>query len=212
VPARRRGEIHEEERFILKPFNKRFALGCAGILCALTVGTVAFASQGFGQATENQLEAHAARDFGIVQPLDASSQRSINATTANADPTRLATFAKRLKARVVAIVDNVPNIDMLSLWPNDATPQWIIACNEQVADNIGLIRINLATGESASIVSSGLTSCDPSHVTPWGTLVFGEEAGNSGRLFELIDPLNTTDVTVNPDGATSGATNPWCSK
>ena len=46
---------------------------------------------------------------------------------------------------------------------------------------------------------TGTTSCDPTRRTPWGTIVFGEEAGGGptgGRLYELIDPIHTTGVTL----------------
>ena len=52
-------------------------------------------------------------------------------------------------------------------------------------------------------MKSGLTSCDPVRRTSWGTILFGEENGSAGRLFELVDPLNTTNVDVNPDGTTT---------
>ena len=38
--------------------------------------------------------------------------------------------------------------------------------------------------------------------------MFAEEAGTSGRVFELIHPLDTTDVVIAADGSTSGGTNP----
>jgi secreted PhoX family phosphatase len=96
----------------------------------------------------------------------------------------------------------------MALWPNDRAPTHIIACNEQGSTVVGLQRISLADGSVADIVKSGLSTCDPSEITPWGTIVFGEEAGTSGRVFELIDPLNTTDVVIAADGTTSGGTNP----
>ena len=49
-------------------------------------------------------------------------------------------------------------------------------------------------------MTSGLVSCDPAHRTPWGTIVFAEENGTSGRLFELVDPLHTTGVTIDGVG------------
>ncbi len=97
---------------------------------------------------------------------------------------------------------------MMALWPNDVAPTDIIACNEQGSGQVGLQRISLADGSVANIVASGLTSCDPTEITPWGTIVFGEEAGTSGRVFELIHPLDTTDVAIAADGTTSGGTNP----
>src|SRR4029079_837096 len=140
---------------------------------------------------------------------------SINQATATADPTKLVTLAKSLKASVVAVVDNAPNIDQMALWPNDSSPTHIIACNEQGAAQVALVRVNIATGASEVIVNSGLVSCDPVRRTPWGTILFGEENGTSGRVFELVDPLHTTNVAISAINATppntpsggSGATN-----
>jgi len=57
---------------------------------------------------------------------------------------------------------------------------------------------------------TGTTSCDPVRKTPWGTILFGEEAGggpNGGRMYEMIDPLNVTGVTLNrASGVFSGGT------
>jgi hypothetical protein len=92
---------------------------------------------------------------------------------------------------------------MIALWPSDSDPEWLIACNEQGDTEVGLVRIRIADGATATIVQSGLDGCDPVHRTAWGTVVFGEEAGSAGRLFELIDPLDTTNVIVNTDGTTT---------
>ena len=54
---------------------------------------------------------------------------------------------------------------------------------------------------------TGTTSCDPTRRTPWGTILFGEEAGTGGQLYELIDPLHTTGVTLDrTTGTFSGGT------
>lgn len=182
----------------------RPALAAGAALGALALATVVLAGPDFGQHVENQARAHSMQNFGITQPLAASSQQSIDAATADADPTRLATFAKQLNARTVAVVAGAPNVDMMAFWPNGTDPEWLIACNEQGAGQIGLVRINIATGDSEVIVTSGLRSCDPVHRTPWGTIVFAEEAGPTGRLYEMVNPLATTNVVVNPaDGSTS---------
>jgi secreted PhoX family phosphatase len=52
----------------------------------------------------------------------------------------------------------------------------------------------------------GNVSCDPSHRTAWGTIVVGEEAGATGRLYEILDPLNVNDVTI--DRATGATSDP----
>src|SRR4029450_8090737 len=44
--------------------------------------------------------------------------------------------------------------------------------------------------------------------TPWGTIIFGEETG-TGQLYELINPLDTTNVSLNrATGVFSGGTSP----
>ena len=40
-------------------------------------------------------------------------------------------------------------------------------------------------------------SCDPVRRTAWGTIVVGEESGNTGWLIEIINPLSTTNVSFN---------------
>lgn len=103
-------------------------MGLAAVLAAgaLAVGHLAFAGGDLGQDIENQIEAHSVQNFGIVQGLDASSTTNINQATALADPTNLVTLAKSLKAKTVAVVDGAPNVDMISLWPNDTAPTHLI--------------------------------------------------------------------------------------
>ena len=183
-------------------------------LVAVAVGvalsTTAFASHpDFGRQVELLAKAESVALFGTFGTLNASSTASISADAANANPTALVKLAGGLTARVVSAASNLgPNVDMMALWPNDKAPTHIIACNEQGSAQVGLQRIRLSDGHVEDIVKSGLTSCDPVEITAWGTIVFGEEAGTAGRVFELIDPLNTTDVVVASNGSTSGGTNP----
>jgi hypothetical protein len=110
---------------------KRIALGAAAALGLTAIAGIAGAATDFGQFIEGEHQAHSMQNFGIAQALTASSQDQITAATANADPTKLVTLAKQLKAKVVAVVPDAPNVDMMVLWPNDTNPTWIIACNEQ---------------------------------------------------------------------------------
>lgn len=173
-----------------------------------TIANTAFAVD-FGQKVELLAKAQSLSLFGVISPLGASSTASLTAAQADSDPAGLVTLAPGLTAKVVSADPNLgANTDMMALWPNDTHPTHLIACNEQGSGNIGLQRIEIATGAVANIVSSGLTSCDPVHRTAWGTIVFGEEAGSNGRVFELLDPLNTTNVTVSGSGASTTTSDP----
>lgn len=97
---------------------------------------------------------------------------------------------------------------MIALRPNDTHPTHLVACNEQGSGLVGVQRIEIATGTVQNIISSGLTSCDPAHRTPWGTIVVGEENGSNGRMFEILDPLTTTGVTVSGSGAGTTTSDP----
>jgi Alkaline phosphatase PhoX len=180
------------------------------ILIALAAGFVATSAAAlstfdFGMFRDKQLDAYSEQLFGIVSPVDASSTESISAAEANADPTRLVTLAKGLHARVVSANSNLPpNIDMMALWPAN-NPTHLIACNEQGTGQPGLVRIRLSDGAVQTILT-GTTSCDPVKRTAWGTLIFGEEAGTTGNLLEIINPLATTGVMFDRvTGSLSGA-------
>lgn len=177
---------------------KKVAMAFALVL-ALGVGVVGSALAGldFGLDTQKMLASKSGKLFGVKKPLSSSSQASIDASTADADPTALVTLARGLRADVVSAATNLaPNIDMMVPWPTTTDPEWLIACNEEEEAQVGVQRINIETGDVETIVVSGLTSCDPARATPWGTIVFAEEDGPDGQLFELIDPLNTTGVAI----------------
>ena len=178
-------------------------LGAVGLLVVPASG-----SQDPGQVSEQNLASHSAQYFGVGQPLDSSSAASISAAEASADPTHLVTLAQGLTAQVVSANAAPPNLDQMVLWPR-TNPQWIIACNEQGTADPGVVRISLATGASTTIVT-GTTECDPVRATPWGTVLFGEEAGggaNGGAMYELLDPAGTTGVSLDRStGAFTGGT------
>ncbi len=163
-------------------------------LATLATTAVAVAPFDFGDFRDRQLDAHSVQMFGIVTPLAESSFKSISAAQANAEPTSLVRLAKGLTARVVSAgTDLGPNIDMMALWPNDYEPTYLIACNEEGPGQAGVQRIRLSDGTVDTILS-GTNSCDPVRRTAWGTIVIGEESGNTGQIMELINPLATTGV------------------
>src|SRR5262245_30716521 len=169
-------------------------LGMALTLGSMTVAVALAAAYDFGLKQEQQLGAHANQLFGVVKPVAASSTESIDATAAEADPTALVTVAKGLQVGVVTAAANAgSNIDMMAPWPDDVNPTHLIACNEQGPTSPGVQRIRLSDGAVETILT-GTNSCDPVRRTPWGTVIVGEEVGNTGWLLEIANPLQTTNV------------------
>jgi len=153
--------------------------------------------------------------FGIAGTLDASSALQRAAAELEANAARALTVARGLNVRVVSAAANLgANIDQMALWPDSVHPTHIIACNEQSGTEVAVQRISLATGQAQDILAKGTTgdpgmsTCDPVRRTPWGTILVGEEAGGGGRLFEIRDPLNTTNVTVHGSGAATTTSDP----
>lgn len=177
-------------------------------LFAATTATAVSAAD-FGEKTELLAKALSPILFGTLGSLDESSTLSLTAAEANTDPRKLLTVANGLKVSVVSAHQDLgPNIDQMVLWPDDVHPTHLIACNEQGVGQVAVQRIDLTTGVPTNIVSGGLTSCDPVRLTPWGTVLVGEEAGTAGRLFEILDPLNTNGVMVTGSGASTTISDP----
>lgn len=187
--------------------SKMYAL--SGLALAAAVSLPVHADHGhdfdFGTFRDHLLKERSMQLFGVKGALGAESRESIDAATAEADPRLLVTLAKGLRAHVVsANAELGPNIDMMTLWPAE-NPTHLIVCNEQGPSQPGVQRVRLSDGKVETILS-GTRSCDPAHTTPWGTVVIGEEAGSSGSVLEIIDPLHTTGVVYDRDNGTfSGA-------
>jgi secreted PhoX family phosphatase len=190
----------------MRSHRTRWILAIVAVL-TLAVSGIALASGDFGSETEKRLNADASDNFGVSKTLPVSSNAAVTADQANADPRVLIKLAGGLRARVVSTTSG-PDTDMIALWPDSAHPTHLIVCNEGDVTDPGMQRIDLATGVTDTIVT-GTDNCDPVRRTAWGTILFGEEAGNSGQVYELIDPLNTTGVTLDrTTGTFSGGTNP----
>lgn len=186
--------------------KRRALIGAAAIAAAGAAIAVADGVVDFGLWREGRLADRSEQLFGVERGLASSSFTSIDQATAVADPTRLVTLAKGLRARVVTSGVAGENIDQMAMWPSANDPQYLIACNEQDPARPGLERISVATGATETILT-GTQSCDGVRLTAWGTVLFSEEAGASGQTYELIDPLHTTGVTLNrATGAFSGGT------
>jgi hypothetical protein len=178
------------------------ALGVVG----LATSAAAFGGFDFGLFRDHEMDAHSEQLFGIVEPVEASSTESIGGVLAEQDPTKLATLAKGLHARVLSARPGLgANIDMMALWPDASNPTHLIACNEQGTADPGVQRIRLSDGAVETLLT-GTTSCDPVRRTPWGTILVGEEAAD-GWIIEIINPLQVTGVTFSrATGTASGGT------
>jgi Bacterial protein of unknown function (DUF839) len=178
--------------------RKRSWVAAAAGVAVLAVGATAGAAGDFGLRVQELLLTQSKTQFGAAGPLHGSSSLQVTQEQALQDPAVLATVAKGLSVRVVTSGTAPSVLDQIALWPDDSNPQWLIACNEQGTTDPGLVRIDIATGASTTIVI-GTTSCDPARTTPWGTILFGEEAGGGptgGSMYELTDPVGTTGVTL----------------
>ncbi len=173
---------------------KRIAvLAAATGLIALSGGVYA---KDFGEQVEELLNSKANSLFGVNGTVDASSTNQVSGAAAEADPTKLVTLAHGLTAHVVSKDPALGgNVDQMVLWPTATNPTHLIFCNEEGTGAPGIQRVTIATGAVATILT-GTTRCDPVRKTAWGTIIAAEENGNVSRVLEIIDPLNTTGVTL----------------
>jgi hypothetical protein len=177
-----------------------------GVVAAVAVSGVAVAGfTDLGLETQNEL-AHKSRQlFGVESALPSSSSGDLTEAQALADPTRLVTLSRGLGARVVAAGpdDDVgPNSDQMVLWP-PSHPTHLIAVNEEGSGDPGLQKIDLRTGK-ATTIATGIEDNDPVRATPWGTIIFGEEAGD-GAMYEIIDPLSVEGAAIDRTTGTSSS-------
>jgi hypothetical protein len=92
--------------------------------------------------------------FGINGTLDASSTTQVTGAEAEADPTKLVTLARGLKAHVVSKDPALGgNVDQIALWPSDTRPTHLIFCNEEGTSAPAIQRVTIATGEVATILT-----------------------------------------------------------
>jgi secreted PhoX family phosphatase len=100
--------------------------------------------------------------------------------------------------------------DQLTLYPNDQSPTDVFWCNEAETEDYPdgtafpvVQRMNIASGEITDVITGNYEDCDATRATPWGTIIFSQEVEDSGNLVEILDPLNTSGVTVDQEKRTS---------
>lgn len=162
-----------------------------------------------GQRFQKLLHENAYKYFGFFKPLILSESLTVPRATGQKS-NDLIKLASGLKAEIVS--RKIANSsDMIAFWPNDMKPSHIISCVEVGKNEIGkypsgqaklepsVQRINLATGEVATVLR-GMTGCDGIRRTPWNTIVVTEEVDDGG-LYEILNPLTTTELTLVKRGA-----------
>jgi len=158
----------------------------------------------FGSFVQDQLSAHSEQLFGFRHPLSKSALGPYTGL----DNTHAIEVADGLKVSLVS--SSVASArDQIAFWPNDDHPTHVFVCDEGTS-NPAVQRINLSDppNSNATTIVTGLSSCDPVRRTPWGTILVGEEAGATGGLYELIDPVHIAgpiNVTNRANGTTSDA-------
>lgn len=186
---------------------------------SLAVPGVATAAGDFGMKVQHYLKVHANQYFGIISPLGASESVTVPRvpTQSGSDLIKL---APGLHAKIVTR-KSAQNSDMMAFWPSDTKPTYIVTCIESGNSAVGTYpngqpkltpsvqTVNLATGEVKTILR-GMTGCDGIRRTPWNTIVATEEVDDGG-LYEILNPLATTEQTLVARGAsatTDSAGNP----
>jgi hypothetical protein len=169
------------------------------------VATAAVGGLDFGQQTQRELADNSDELFGVDKPIAASSTVDLDQAQALANPKGLVTVAKGLKVNVVSAGKAAGVIDQMVLWPTNS-PKYIIGIDEEGPAQPSLQKIDLKTGVATTIVS-GTSSGDPVRVTPWGTILFGEENGDTGAMYEIIDPLSVVGATINRTTGASSSPN-----
>ena len=165
----------------------------AGLMTVPAIAKDGRDGKDFGWQVERMLDTRSQQLFGIRGPLERSADDA--AFTGPGNEAVLA--AEGLTVELISDRMIAP-ADMMVLLPDDEHPTHAIACVENFAGMPGqpsVQRVDLTSGD-VEVVLRGIRACDPVKRTPWGTVVVGEESGADGRLYEILDPMHTTEANV----------------
>src|SRR6185503_4022403 len=96
--------------------------------------------------------------------------------------------------------------DQIALWPDDYHPTHLFVCDEETSvPAVQRVDLSRPANSNVTTIVTGLISCDPVRRTPWGTIIVAEEAGATGGLYELIDPVHIT-TAINVSNRDAGTT------
>lgn len=189
--------------------KKTAAAGRAILLAAPVAGAADkdedFDGKDFGRLVERMLQLNSERYFGFDKPL----KESAPATTGQYRTTSQKAIDQILLAKgltVEYLTRNAGNnTDMMTFFPAE-NPTHLVTCVEGGAEtlsngkrNPAVQSIDLKTGDVITILR-GMSRCDGIRTTPWGTVLATEETGDGGA-YEILNPLNTAEVTITVRGA-----------
>jgi secreted PhoX family phosphatase len=172
-----------------------------GLLGTALVTTASSPINDPGNAYERYLQVQSPALYGFGKPV----ANSANTPSTTVPGNQAVSVAQGLNVQTVSSSVG-EDADQIAFWPNDRNPQYSIICNEIDGTASGspasVQRVNLSTGQVSDMVF-GMESCDPVRRTAWGTILVGEEAGPTGRVWEIIDPLFVNNVMVDRSTGTS---------
>src|SRR5258707_5994049 len=142
----------------------------------------------FGAFVAEQLSAHSEQLFGFRHPLTKSALGPYD----GADSLQAIEVADGLHVSLVS--SGVASAaDQIAFWPNNDHPTHVFVCDEETTNPaVQRVDLSLPPGANTTTIVTRLTSCDTVRRTAWGTILVGEEAGATGGLYELIDPVHIT--------------------
>src|SRR4051812_31452494 len=155
----------------------------------------------FGTFVKHQLDAHAEQLFGFRQPLAASALGPFDG------PDNLQAIVVAPGLDVSLVSSSVASAaDQIAFWPNDDKPTHLFVCDEETSTpSVQRVDLSKPPGSNATTIVTGLSSCDPVRLTPWGTIIVAEEAGATGGIYELINPMSI-NAPISVSSRTAGTT------
>lgn len=155
--------------------------------------------------SSSELRDRAPELIGIDRPLQQSALGPFSGDAASAIE-----VANNLKVRVVSTAAD-PAADMIAMWPDDPHPTQLFVCIEGGINGVQRVDLSRPAGSNATTIVTGTVSCDPIRRTPWGTILFGEEA-STGGIYEIINPTSITTPVAIINRAQGTTTDPRVAK
>jgi len=184
---------------------KQRSMWMSCVVATIGIATAGLMGQGggqdFGRFVERELAERAPELLGIVHPLSDSAPGPFDGSAGSAIE-----VADNLKVRVISTAVD-PLADMIAMWPDDVHPTHLFVCVEGGINGVQRVDLSRPAASNSTTIVTGTSSCDPIRRTPWGTILFGEEA-TTGGMYEIFDPTSIATpvaITNRSQGTTTDA-------